>query len=126
MNEVGSLQIGHTSIKENDFKIECEVVNDRHVEVPFSHRHFFYAIYWVHEGSGKHIIDFEEYEIKSNRIFFHKTRASSFSSRRRPNEVFGVTIYRRLYDTLFGNNTKGYGCVQRYSPGRERKDCHIV
>lgn len=70
MNEVGSLQIGHTSIKENDFKIECEVVNDRHVEVSFSHRHFFYVIYWVHEGSGKHIIDFEEYEIKSNRIFF--------------------------------------------------------
>ena len=35
MNEVGSLQIGHTSIKENDFKIECEVVNDRHVEVSF-------------------------------------------------------------------------------------------
>ena len=70
MNEVGSLQIGHTSIKENDFKIECEVVNDRHVEVSFSHRHFFYAIYWEHEESGKHIIDFEEYEIKSNRIFF--------------------------------------------------------
>lgn len=70
MSEVGSLQIGHTSIKENDFKIECEVVNDRHIEVPFSHRHFFYAIYWVHEGSGKHIIDFEEYEIKPDRVFF--------------------------------------------------------
>jgi len=40
MSEVGSLQIGHTSIKENDLKIECEVVNDRHVEVPFSHRLF--------------------------------------------------------------------------------------
>lgn len=70
MNEVGSLQIGHTFIKENDFKIECEVANDVHVEVPFSHRHFFYAIYWIHEGSGKHIIDFEEYEIRPDRIFF--------------------------------------------------------
>ncbi len=70
MNEVGSLQIGHTFIKENDFKIDCEVVNDWHVEVPFSHRHFFYAFYWIHEGSGKHIIDFEEYEIKPDRIFF--------------------------------------------------------
>lgn len=69
MNEVGSLQIGHTFIKENDFKIECEIANDVHVEVPFSHRHFFYAIYWIHEGSGKHIIDFEEYEIRPDRIF---------------------------------------------------------
>ena len=70
MKEIGSLQIGHSSVKENDFKIKCGVVNDRHIEVPFSHRHFFYAIYWIHEGSGTHFIDFKEYEVKPDRIFF--------------------------------------------------------
>lgn len=70
MKEIGSLQIGHSSVKENDFKIKCGVVNDRHIEVPFSHRHFFYAIYWIHEGSGTHVIDFKEYEVKPDRIFF--------------------------------------------------------
>lgn len=69
-NEIVNMQIGHSQIKENDFKIECEVANDKHIEVPFSHRHFFYAIYWIHEGSGKHIIDFEEYDIRPDRIFF--------------------------------------------------------
>ena len=70
MSKIGSLQIGHSTIKENDFKIECGVANDRHVEVPFSHRHFFYAVYWIHGGNGTHVIDFEEYEIKPDRIFF--------------------------------------------------------
>lgn len=68
--EVGGLQIGHSSIKDKDFKIECDVINDKNVEVPFSHRHFFYAIYWIHEGNGTHVIDFEEYEMKPDRIFF--------------------------------------------------------
>lgn len=67
---VDSLQIGHSLSKEKDFKIECGVMNDAHVEVPFSHRHFFYAVYWIHEGSGTHVIDFEEYEIRPDRIFF--------------------------------------------------------
>ena len=49
MNKAEGLQIGHSLTKVRDFKIECEVVNDRDVEVPFSHRYFFYAVYWVHE-----------------------------------------------------------------------------
>lgn len=40
-----SLQIGHSHTKDEDFKIKCEVINDKNVEVSFSHRHFFYAIY---------------------------------------------------------------------------------
>lgn len=67
---IGSLQIGHSPVKENDFIIKCEVASDRHIEVPFSHRHLFYAIYWIHEGSGIHFIDFKEYEVKPDRIFF--------------------------------------------------------
>lgn len=70
MDKTGSLQIGHSFIKEKDFKIKCKVTNDQHVEVPFSHRHLFYAVYWIHEGKGTHVIDFQEYEIKTDRIFF--------------------------------------------------------
>ena len=70
MNKIGSLQIGHSHTKEGDFKIENEVIIDEKVEVSFSHRHLFYAVYWIHEGYGAHIIDFVEYEIKPDRIFF--------------------------------------------------------
>lgn len=70
MDKTESLQIGHSSDKGNDFKIEQEVTNNRNIEVPFSHRHFFYAVYWIQEGNGIHTIDFEEYEIKPGRIFF--------------------------------------------------------
>ncbi len=35
-----------------------------------SHRHDFYTFILTLEGSGSHIIDFEEFEIKPNRLFF--------------------------------------------------------
>ena len=78
MKKVSGLQIGHSSIKDKDFKIECDVINDKNVEVPFSHRHYFYAIYWIHEGNGMHIIDFEEYEMKPDRVFFIKPEQVHF------------------------------------------------
>lgn len=70
MDNIGSFQIGHSSVKEADFKMLYEGMCDRHVEVSFSHRHFFYAIYWIHEGNGIHVIDFKEYEIQPDRVFF--------------------------------------------------------
>lgn len=78
MRELDSLQIGHLHTKASDFKIEYEAVNDRHVEVPFSHRHIFYAVYWVHVGCGKHVIDFKEYDIKPGRVFFIKPEQVHF------------------------------------------------
>lgn len=78
MKKVSGLQIGHSSIKNKDFKIECDVINDKNVEVPFSHRHYFYAIYWIHEGNGMHIIDFEEYKMKPDRVFFIKPEQVHF------------------------------------------------
>lgn len=78
MKKVSGLQIGHSSIKDKDFKIECDVINDKNVEVPFSHRHYFYAIYWIHEGNGMHIIDFEEYEMRPDRVFFIKPEQVHF------------------------------------------------
>lgn len=77
-NITENLQIGHSHNKERDFKITCNVSDDKQVEVPFSHRHFFYAVYWIHQGSGIHVIDFEEYEIKPNRIFFVKPEQIHF------------------------------------------------
>lgn len=34
------------------------------------HRHNYYTIIWVKSGKGKHYIDFEPYEVKSQRVFF--------------------------------------------------------
>lgn len=70
MDEIKSLQIGHTLIKETDFMIKYLMEKGSNVEVPFSHRHYFFAIYWIHNGTGKHFIDFKEYEIKPDRVFF--------------------------------------------------------
>lgn len=70
MKQTDGLQIGHSPDKEKDFKIACDVMGDKRMEVPFSHRHHFYAVYWIHEGNGVHTIDFEEYEIRPDRIFF--------------------------------------------------------
>lgn len=65
-----SLQIGHSHNKGMDFKIERDIDNEMNIEVSFSHRHTFYAIYWIHKGKGVHIIDFKDYEIKAGRIFY--------------------------------------------------------
>lgn len=38
----------------------------------FAHRHDFYEILWLQQEDGKHLIDFSEYSLKSNHIFFLK------------------------------------------------------
>lgn len=43
---------------------------DRHFEVQYPHRHDFFEILFLTKGSGIHIIDFKEYEISANSIFF--------------------------------------------------------
>ncbi len=65
-----TIPVGHAPGNEPDFRIRCHISNDRDVEIPFSHRHHFYAIYWFHQGSGTHLIDFETYAIRPDRIFF--------------------------------------------------------
>lgn len=34
------------------------------------HIHHFYEILWFREGTGKHVVDFKEYNVKPNTIFF--------------------------------------------------------
>lgn len=41
-----------------------------HKDIVFPHRHSFYQILWITEGAGNHIIDFENVEVKRNRLFF--------------------------------------------------------
>ncbi|WP_308600433.1 AraC family transcriptional regulator [uncultured Dysgonomonas sp.] len=38
-------------------------------EIEWPHRHSFFSLVWFREGSGFYVIDFEEYEIKPDRIF---------------------------------------------------------
>lgn len=67
---INRLQIGHSAEHTEDFKIQLDVHRDESVEVEFSHRHAFYAIYWIHERVGIHMIDFVDYEIRPDRVFF--------------------------------------------------------
>jgi AraC family transcriptional activator of pobA len=34
------------------------------------HIHYFYEILWFHEGTGRHTVDFHEYDVRPNTIFF--------------------------------------------------------
>ena len=103
MNEIGCLEIGHSSVKEKDFSIKCEVVKDEQVEVAFSHRHFFYAIYWIHEGEGVHVIDFEEYAIKPDRIFFIKPEQVHFLSGRMNMKYSALQFTENFMMPFLGN-----------------------
>ncbi|GAL83366.1 AraC family transcriptional regulator [Sporocytophaga myxococcoides] len=51
------------------FQIEIFDKN-RDFKVQYPHRHDFYEILFITKGSGKHTIDFFEYEIKPGSIFF--------------------------------------------------------
>jgi len=44
-----------------------EGTDDPDIEWP--HRHAFYSIVWFTQGSGFYVVDFQEYEIKPDRIF---------------------------------------------------------
>jgi len=39
-------------------------------EIEWPHRHSFFSLVWFTEGSGFYVIDFDEYEIKADRVFF--------------------------------------------------------
>lgn len=71
MVKAENLQIGHSLARDREVEVRYEVVaGDTRIEAPFSHRHQFYAVYWIHEGDGVHIIDFKDYAICAGRIFF--------------------------------------------------------
>lgn len=54
------------------FEIYClkEYLEESEGYANVSHSHSFYQIIWFAKGKGKHVVDFNEYEIKENTIFF--------------------------------------------------------
>lgn len=72
MKKIENLDLGHTKYgldKSLIVKIS-DVSDDRSLETDFPHRHNFYMICLVVNGSGIHVIDFEAIEIKPGRLFF--------------------------------------------------------
>jgi AraC-like DNA-binding protein len=45
-------------------------LEDRMSLLPYPHRHDFYHVVWVTQGSGSHIIDSERYEVLADTLFF--------------------------------------------------------
>jgi len=69
MSSIDFLQIGHGKQSDARMMVEINVTDSQRVELGSAHRHLFYAVYWVHEGSGIHSIDFCDYEILPDRVF---------------------------------------------------------
>lgn len=45
-------------------------LQDMVATLPYPHRHDFYHLVWVAGGSGRHIIDSSDYEVRPNTLFF--------------------------------------------------------
>jgi AraC family transcriptional activator of pobA len=43
---------------------------DQHQDIKFPHRHSFYQVLFITEGSGTHVIDFQRHDVKKGMIYF--------------------------------------------------------
>lgn len=55
--------------KSQQFQVEVFDAN-RHFSVKYPHRHDFFEVLYLHQGSGFHVIDGNKYEIKPPCVFF--------------------------------------------------------
>ena len=80
MKKIENLEIGHTrhGLDKKYIVSISDVFNDTHLETDFPHRHNFYMICFIIEGSGIHVIDFEKIDIIPNRLFFVKPEQVHF------------------------------------------------
>lgn len=69
--KIPQLHIGHTEIANGKDIIVKNAVykNDSQVESGFPHKHNFYMICLIRNGSGIHVVDFEEIPVVTNRLF---------------------------------------------------------
>ncbi len=69
--KIPELHIGHTNLSDGKEIIVKNAVykNDDQLESNFPHTHSFYMICLIRNGSGIHVIDFEEIEVLPNRLF---------------------------------------------------------
>ncbi|RRD56972.1 AraC family transcriptional regulator [Tannerella forsythia] len=72
-------------------------------EVEWPHRHSFFSLVWFTGGSGFYVIDFEEYEIKPNRIF--------------------LVSPKQVHNWDYSESSKGYIITTDYSLGKELNLC---
>ena len=73
MDYISSMQIPVCNVfASNGFQIEHipESLDDREFDNYSPHTHSFYEIIWFQEGKGRHVVDFSEYDVKPNTIFF--------------------------------------------------------
>lgn len=61
-NLAGRIQFEIQSLK--------ELIQDRKEDMIRPHIHSFYQIIWFKAGNGKHFVDFHEYDVSENTIFF--------------------------------------------------------
>lgn len=68
---IPELHLGHTKYSEGQGIIVKNAVykNETQLERSFPHRHSFYVICLIRSGSGIHVIDFEEFDVRPNRLF---------------------------------------------------------
>ena len=130
MEKIENYQIGHSPLKGDIFKIEQNINKNPNIEVSFSHRHTFYAIYWIHEGQGTHVIDFENYDIKPNRLFYIKpeqvhflnTQSTIKYSALQFSEEFMLSFYLITKNILNSDNLSIYKDLN----SEEEKRLHIL
>lgn len=79
------------SRKEGKRQYEVEVFDsNRHFEVHYPHRHDFFEILFLTNGSGTHTIDFKDYTIKPNTIFFLS-----------PGQIHSISLSKDIYGYIF-------------------------
>ncbi len=79
------------SKKEGKRQYEVEVFDsNRHFEVHYPHRHDFFEILFLTQGSGTHTIDFRDHKIKPNSIFFLS-----------PGQIHSISLSRDIYGYIF-------------------------
>ena len=71
-------------------------------DIEWPHRHSFYSLVWFTEGTGFYVVDFEEYDIKPDRIF--------------------LVNPRQIHNWDYSENSKGYILTVDQSLGA---DLHI-
>ena len=71
-----------------------------------SHRHNFYAFIINTSGDGSHIIDFQEHEIKPDRIFFINYGQIHSWIKMNKTTGFVVLFTKSFYDIIFTGNNK--------------------
>jgi AraC-like DNA-binding protein/quercetin dioxygenase-like cupin family protein len=79
------------SKKEGKRQFEVEIFDsNRHFEVHYPHRHDFFEVLFLTKGNGKHTIDFKDYSITPNSIFFLS-----------PGQIHSISLSKDIYGYIF-------------------------